>query len=93
VVEFLVPLVFGAAVLVVYGWMAAAALGIRSRDETPSGWLMVLVVPSGVASVLAANAGRYAGLVISTYLVLAQVGERVVWARFRASRRVGERCG
>lgn len=91
--SFLVPLVIGAAVLVVYGWRAAAVLGIRSRDETPRGWLMALAVPGGAVGVLAAHAGRYAGLVIVAYLVLAQGAERVVWARFHASRRVGERCG
>lgn len=88
--SFLAPLVLGAAVLVVYARRAATALGIRSRDETPRGWLTALAIPSGLAGVLAAHAGRYAGLVIVAFLVLVQIAERIIWARFRASSSVGE---
>jgi len=47
---------------------------------------MMLAMLSGLAGVLAAHAGRYAGLVLSAYMVLAHLGERIAWARFRASR-------
>jgi hypothetical protein len=87
--SFLALLVLGAAVLVVYARRAATALGIRSRDETPHGWLTALVVPGGLVGVLATHAGRYAGLVIVAFLVLVQIAERLIWARFRASSRVG----
>ncbi len=83
---FLVPLALAAPVFVVYGRKAAEALGISSRDQTPRGWLMMLAMLSGLAGVLAANAGRYAGLVLIAYIALAHVGERIAWARFRASR-------
>jgi uncharacterized membrane protein HdeD (DUF308 family) len=90
--SFVLPLILGAAILIVYGRKAATALGIRSRDETPRGWLMALAVPSGLAGVLAAHTGRYAGLVIMAYLAFAHIAERIVWARFRASSQmVGER--
>ena len=90
--SFLAPLALGGAVLVVYARRVAAALGIRSRDETPRGWLTALVVPSGLVGVLAAHAGRYAGLVIVAYLVFAHIAERIIWARFRASSRVSEKA-
>jgi hypothetical protein len=91
--SFVLPLVPGAAILIVYGWKAATALGIRSGDETPPGWLIALAVPSGLAGALAAHAGRYAGLVLVAYLACAHIGERIVWSRFRAtfSQMVGER--
>jgi uncharacterized membrane protein HdeD (DUF308 family) len=91
--SFVLPLVLGAAILIVYGWRAARALGIRSRDETPRGWLIALAVPGGLAGALAAHAGRYAGLVIVAYLACAHIGERIIWSRFRAtfSQMVGER--
>jgi uncharacterized membrane protein HdeD (DUF308 family) len=91
--SFVLPLVLGAAILIVYGWRAATALGIRSRDETPRGWLIALAVPGGLAGALAAHAGRYAGLVIVAYLACAHIGERIIWSRFRAafSQMVGER--
>jgi hypothetical protein len=91
--SFVLPLVLGAAILIVYGWRAATALGIRSRNETPAGWLMALAVPGGLAGALAAHAGRYAGLVIVAYLACAHFGERIIWSRFRAtfSQTVGER--
>lgn len=89
--SFVLPLVPGAAILIVYGRRAATALGIRSRDETPRGWLTALAIPGGLAGVLAAHAGRYAGLVIVAYLACAHIGERIIWSRFRASgRMVGE---
>lgn len=88
--SFVPPLILGVVVLVIYSRRAATALGIRSRDETPRGWLTVLAVPGGVAGVLAGNAGRYAGLVIMAYLACVQIGERIVWARFRASGRATE---
>lgn len=83
--SFVLPLVLGAAILIVYGWRAATALGIRSRDETPRGWLIALAVPGGLAGALAAHAGRYAGLVIVAYLACAHIGERIIWSRFRAA--------
>jgi uncharacterized membrane protein HdeD (DUF308 family) len=84
--SFLVPLAFGAPVLIGYGRKAAVSIGIRSRDETPHGWPLALVIPSGLVGVLAAHAGRYGGLVVVSYLVLAHIGERIVWARFRSAR-------
>jgi hypothetical protein len=90
--SFVPPLILGGAILIVYGRRAATALGIRSRDETPRGWLTALAVPSGLAGVLAAHAGRYEGLVIVAYIACAHIGERIVWSRFRASGQlVGER--
>jgi uncharacterized membrane protein HdeD (DUF308 family) len=87
--SFVLPLVLGAAILIVYGWRAATALGIRSRDETPRGWLIAWAVPGGLAGALA---GRYAGLVIVAYLACAHIGERIIWSRFRGafSQTVGE---
>jgi hypothetical protein len=79
----LVSLAIGVPILVGYGRREAVAMGIRSRDETPYGSLLALAIPGGLAGVLAAHAGRYGGLVIMTYIVLAHVGERIVWARFR----------
>jgi hypothetical protein len=84
------PLVLGAAVLIVYGRRAATELGIHARDETPRGWLMALAIPSAIAGPLAVQAGRYGGLVIMGYLALAHIAGRIVWARFRASKRVAE---
>jgi uncharacterized membrane protein HdeD (DUF308 family) len=91
--SFVLPLVPGAAILIVYGRRAATALGIRSRDETPAGWLIALAVLGGLAGALAAHAGRYAGFVIVAYLACAHIGERIVWRRFRAtfSQIAGER--
>jgi hypothetical protein len=86
--SFLAPLALGGAVLVVYARRAATALGIRSRDETPRGWLTALAIPSGLAGVLAAHAGRYAGLVIVAFLIFVHIAERIIWARFRASSRM-----
>jgi len=71
----------------VYGRKAADALGIRSHDETPRRWLTALAIPGGFAGVLAAHAGSDAGLVVMPYLACAQIGERIVWARLRASKR------
>jgi hypothetical protein len=88
--SFVPPLVIGAAILTVYGRRVATALGIRSRDETPRGWLIALAVPSGIVGVLATHAGRYAGLVIVIYLACVHIGERIVWARFRATSRIVE---
>jgi hypothetical protein len=62
--SFLVPLFLAAPIFYVYGRRAARELGIKSRDETPYGSLMALVLPCGVVGVLAAHAGRYAGLVL-----------------------------
>jgi uncharacterized membrane protein HdeD (DUF308 family) len=70
--SFLVPLALGAPILVRYGRREAVAMGICSREETPHGWLLALAIPSGLAGVLAAHTGRYGGLVIMTYIVLAQ---------------------
>lgn len=81
--SFFVPLVPGALVLMRYGQRAAAAMGIRSRDETPHGWLLTFATAGGPAGILAVHAGRYGGFVILTYIALAQIGERIVWARFR----------
>jgi hypothetical protein len=86
--NFLLPLALGAAILIVYGRKAATALGIRSREEMPRAWLTALAVSSGIAGGIAAQAGRYGGLVIVAYLACTQIGERIVWARFRASSRV-----
>lgn len=83
--SFLVPPAIGAPVLVVYGRRAAAAMGIRYRDETPHGWLLALAIPGGLAGVLAAHAGRYGGFVVMAYIILAHTGERIAWARFRAN--------
>jgi uncharacterized membrane protein HdeD (DUF308 family) len=85
--SFLVPLALGVLILIVYGRRAAAALGIRSRDETPHGWLMALaILLGGLAGHLAAQTGRYGGLIIVVSIALAQIVERIVWARFRAER-------
>jgi hypothetical protein len=81
----LVPLALVAPVLIVYGYRAAEALGIRSRDQTPQGWLTGLWTLGGLASVLVAHTGRYAGLVVAIEVALLHVGERITWARFRAS--------
>jgi uncharacterized membrane protein HdeD (DUF308 family) len=83
--SFVVPLVLGAPILVRYGRREAAAMGIRSREETPRGWLLALVIPSGLAGVLASHTGRYGGLVLMTYIALAQAGERIAWSRFRGT--------
>jgi hypothetical protein len=82
----LVAIVLAAPVFVVYGHRAAKALGISSRDQTPRGWLMIPIALSGPVGVLAANAGRYAGLIFVAYIALSQVGERIAWARWRMSR-------
>lgn len=81
----LVPAV---VVLTIYGRRAARALGILSRDETPRAWLIALAIPSGVIGVLAVHTDRYATLVLAAYLVCLQIAERIVWARFLASRRL-----
>ena len=83
---FIAVLGLGGPILIVYGHKAAAELGVRSRDETPRGWLLALAMTAGLASVLAAHTGRYASLIVITYIVLAHTGERVAWARFRATR-------
>jgi hypothetical protein len=75
--SFLVPLALGAPILVRYGRRAALAMGIRSREETPRGWLLALAIPSGLVCALAVHTGRYCGLVLMTYIVLAQAGERI----------------
>lgn len=85
--NFIVPLVLATLVLIGYGRREATARGIRSREETPNGWLLALAVPSGLAGVLAAHTGRYGGLVVMTYLAFAHAGERIVWARFAPSTR------
>jgi hypothetical protein len=93
---FVVVLLLGGAVLAVYSRRAAAVLGIRSREETPRAWLNALALPSGVVGVLAFHAGRHAGgFVILGYLLFAEVAERVVWSRFRATQvaRQGEATG
>jgi hypothetical protein len=83
--SYLVPLAMVLPVLIVYGRKAAEALGIRSRDETPRGRLITgLGMLGGLVGVLAAHEGRYAGLVVATYIALAHIGERITWARFRA---------
>lgn len=79
----LVPLAFGAFVLVLYGRRAAVAMGIRSLDETPRDWLFVFILLSGFLGVLVAHAGRYGGLVFMAYLVCGQAVERIAWARFK----------
>lgn len=81
--SFIVVLALGVLTLFVYGQRAAAALGIRSGDETPRDLLMVVGMIGGVAGVFAASAGRYGGFFFAIYLVLAQVAERVAWAYFR----------
>ena len=81
-----VPLVGWAVAITVYGRRAAKALGIRSRDETPRGWLTALALPGGLVGVLAANSGRSAGFVLMAYVLAAQAGERIVWRRFLSSR-------
>lgn len=86
----LIPLGIGTLVLVRHGRRAALAIGIRSHDQTPHGWLVALAMPGGLAGVLAIHAGRYGGLIIITYIALAQVGERVAWARFRPPRSNGK---
>jgi hypothetical protein len=81
----LVPLALGTPILVRYGRRAAVAMGIRCREETPRGWLLALTLPGGLVGVLATHTGRYGGLLIMTYIVLGQAGERIVWSRFRGS--------
>jgi hypothetical protein len=85
--SFLVPVFLGVPVLTVYGRRAAEALGVKSRNEMPWGELVGLVLPAGLVGVLAAGAGRYGGLIFVTYFVFMQIGERIIWARFLASRR------
>jgi hypothetical protein len=82
----LVLLFLGIPILVVYGRRAAEAQGIKSRDEMPYGSLMALGIPGGVIGVLTIDVGRYAGLLLMTYLVMVHIGERIIWARFRAAR-------
>jgi hypothetical protein len=88
--SFVFGLILGAAILTVYGWMAAAELGIRSRDEMPRAWLTALAVPCGVAGVLAAQSGRYGPLVVMACLGFAHAAERFVWMRFDAAKGVAE---
>jgi hypothetical protein len=87
---FLMPLGVGAVILAVYGRKAATALGIRSREETPRGWLTAMGAAGGLAGVLAAHTGRYAGLVIVAYLTCGHIVERMAWTRFRASSQIAE---
>jgi hypothetical protein len=84
--SYLAPLALAAPVFIVYGRKAAEALGIQSRDQMPQGWLTALAMLCGVAGVLAAHAGRYAGLVVAADIAFFHIGERVAWARFRTSR-------
>lgn len=88
--SFLVPLALGAAVLIVYGWKAAANLGIRSREETPQAWLRALGILSGITAALLTQTGRYAGLGIVACLVFLQVAERIIWAHFPAASHVAQ---
>jgi len=83
---YLLALIPGAAVIIVYGHRAAAMRGIRSVEETPRTQLMVMALPSGLISVTALHTGRYAGLVITAYLLLLQGWERAVWRRFESTR-------
>jgi hypothetical protein len=87
--SFLVPALLGAPIFYVYGRRAAKALGIKSRDETPHRALIVLVLPAGAAGILASDAGRYGSLLFMTYIAVMQVGERVIWARFRTQQAAG----
>jgi hypothetical protein len=85
--SFVVPALLGVPIFYVYGRRAAKALGIKSRSETPTGAIIVLVLPAGAVGILAADAGRYGSLIFVTYFVIVQVGERIIWARFLASKR------
>ena len=88
---FAVALLPWIATITVYGRRAARKLGIRSNNETPRAWLIALGLPGGLAGVLATHTGRYAGLMITAVIVCAQIAERIIWARFRASKRPAER--
>lgn len=81
---FAAPLFPAAATLIVCGHRAAQRLGIRSLDETPREWMMIVGLLGGVA---AAHAGRYAGLLITACIVAAHLAERIAWARFREQQR------
>jgi hypothetical protein len=81
--SFLLAFALGSSVLVHYGRRAAVAKGIRSRDETPHDWILALAIPGGIAGVLAAHTGRYGGFILMAYMVVAQVGERIAWVRFK----------
>jgi len=83
---YLLALIPGATVLIVYGHQAAAMRGIRSLEETPRTQLMVMALPSGLIGVTALHTGRYAGLLITAYLLLTQAWERDVWRRFESTR-------
>jgi len=83
---FLTGLIVAVSVMIVFGNKAAVARGLRSRDETPRGWLTAMAVSGGVLGVAANHVGRYAGLLLAGYLVVTLVGERIVWRRFDASR-------
>jgi hypothetical protein len=80
--SFLAPFALGAAVLIVYGWKAAADLGIRSREQTPRAGLRALGILGGITAALLTQTGRYAGLGILACLVSLQVAERIIWAHF-----------
>jgi hypothetical protein len=83
---YLAPLAVGVIAMWVSGRAAAKALGIRTVDETPRGFLMALGLLGGLFGVTAEHAGRYAGFAFAFLFVLIQIGERVAWARFRTRR-------